>query len=83
MFSDNRKEKRWVLCLMQVLWPGFLGAIVSVGVLFSLVDPLEIEIVNNYLGGRRLAAYTMGFLLLWFTTTIACLLTWVLTARPN
>lgn len=71
--SANRPLVR---CLMQVLWPAFLGAIVSVGLLFSLVDPQEIALVNENLGGSRLAAYTVGFLLFWLTTTIACLLTW-------
>ena len=63
---------------MQVLWPGFLGAVLSVGVLFSLVDPVDMPVVERVLSGNRLAAYTVGFLLFWFTTTVACVLTWSL-----
>lgn len=68
----------FVRCLMQVLWPAFLGAAATVGVLFSLVDPLAIDAVHEHLRGSRGAAYTAGFVLLWLLYGGACALTWLL-----
>ena len=79
--TENRPKatgRSLARCLTQVLWPAFLGAILSVGVLFSLVDPLDMPVVERVLSGNRLAAYTIGFLLFWLTTTVACVLTWSL-----
>ena len=64
--------------LMQVLWPAFLGAALTVGVVFSLVDPLEIDIVLHHLDGNRELAYTGGFVLFWVLHALACALTWLL-----
>jgi len=71
-------RKPWVRCLMQVLWPAFLGASITVGVLFSLVDPVQIEWVHVYLNDSREAAYTGGFILLWVVYSLACTITWLL-----
>lgn len=64
--------------LMQVLWPAFLMAIVTEGVLFSMIDPQELAIVGMYLSGSREAAYTVGFLVFWAlfacSSGITCLL---------
>lgn len=68
----------WIRCLMQVLWPAFVGAGVTVGLLFSLIDPTQIEWVNVHLDDSREASYTLGFLLLWVLYTLACSLTWYL-----
>lgn len=54
----------WIRCLMQVLWPAFVGAGVTVGLLFSLIDPTQIEWVIVHLDNSREASYTLGFLLL-------------------
>jgi hypothetical protein len=64
--------------LMQVLWPAFVGAIVAVGLLFSLIDPHQFTGFSIYLGGSREAAYTVGFLFLWAVFSFACALTWFL-----
>lgn len=69
--------------LMQVAWPAFLGAIVSVGVLFSLVDPLVADTVHTRLGGSREAAYTIAFLALWCLHAFACGLTWLLASTDR
>lgn len=68
----------WIRCLMQVLWPAFVGAGVTVGLLFSLIDPTQIEWVIVHLDNSREASYTLGFLLLWVLYTLACSLTWYL-----
>ncbi|MFK8084004.1 MAG: hypothetical protein AB8B97_27290 [Granulosicoccus sp.] len=71
-------RKWWVRCLMQVLWPAFLGASITVGLIFSLIDPLQIEWVHIYLHDSREAAYTAGFILFWIVYALACTLTWFL-----
>lgn len=64
--------------LMHVAWPAFLGAAISVGVLFSLVDPLAVDVVRGPLGDSREAAYTIAFVVLWGLHAFACGLTWLL-----
>lgn len=71
-------RKAWVRCLMQVLWPAFVGAAITVGVLFSLIDPIQIEWVQVYLYDSRQAAYTIGFVVLWVVFALACSMTWYL-----
>lgn len=71
-------KKLWARCLMQVLWPAFVGAGVTVGLLFSLIDPLQIEWVNLHLNDSRQASYTIGFLLFWALYALTCSVTWYL-----
>ncbi|MEM6988370.1 MAG: hypothetical protein AAF499_17785 [Pseudomonadota bacterium] len=80
MNSKTEEDRRRVevTFLMQVIWPAFLGAIVGVGVLFSLIDPSELTVVVHQLEGSRMGAYTIGFLCLWSVLTLACALTWYL-----
>jgi len=68
----------WVRGLMQVLWPAFIGAAITVGVLFSLVDPVQIEWVHVNLNGSREGAYTAGFIVFWVMYSVACFITWFL-----
>jgi hypothetical protein len=63
---------------MQVLWPAFVGAAVTVGLLFSLIDPVQISWVQLYLNESREASYTLGFLLFWVLYTLTCSMTWYL-----
>lgn len=67
-----------VRCLMQVLWPAFIGAAITVGLLFSVIDPVQIEWVNVHLDDSRPAAYTLGFLVFWALFAITCSFTWYL-----
>lgn len=61
--------------IMAVLWPSFLMACVSSGMLFSLVDPVELVLLDNQLHLSQLGTYTAGFFLFWFLGTIASSLT--------
>lgn len=78
--SPNQDPGRSLLvrCLMQVLWPAFIGAAITVGLLFSVIDPVQIEWVNVQLEGSRPAAYTLGFLVFWVLFSLACSMTWYL-----
>ena len=60
-------------CVMQILWPSFLIAIVANGILFSLVDPQDVSLVHEYLADDSMAAYTFGFIGFWvlFATSSA------------
>lgn len=51
--------------LMVVLWPAFLMACVGTGVFFSLIDPMELIVLDERLQVHMLGAYTIGFLVFW------------------
>lgn len=61
--------------IMAVLWPSFLMACVSSGLLFSLIDPVELVLLDNQLHLSQLGTYTAGFFLFWLLGTIASSLT--------
>jgi hypothetical protein len=69
--------------LMWVLWPSFIAAGVGVGILFTLVDPAELVILGYPLHVSRLAAYTMGFFMLWMLCAAASALTCFLQATSR
>ena len=51
--------------LMVVLWPAFLMACVATGLFFSLVDPMELFILDERVHVHILGAYTIGFFVFW------------------
>lgn len=75
---ENRTkiEERFSLStiLMVVLWPGFLMACVGTGIFFSLVDPMELIILDEKIQVHMLGAYTIGFLMFW---ALGCLSSWI------
>lgn len=50
---------------MIVLWPAFLMACVATGLFFSLVDPMELIVLDERLKVNILGAYTIGFFIFW------------------
>lgn len=70
-------------CAAQVLWPAFMGAAMSVGLFFSAIDPLEIEVVGVNLGSSRPAAYTLGFFMFWMLFIVSGTITWFLANGEN
>jgi hypothetical protein len=81
--TQTASPHRLTRCLMQILWPAFVGAIVAVGLLFSLIDPHQFDGLSVYLGGSREAVYTVGFLLLWAVFSFACSITWFLASTER
>lgn len=75
MIEASQKEYPLVRAMMQILWPGFVAAIALVGIIFSLIDPQSIEIVQDVLNNSREAAYTLSFLLCWAIVSVACAMT--------
>lgn len=65
-------------CAAQVLWPAFMGAAMAVGLFFSAIDPLEIEVVGVNFGSSRPAAYTLGFFMFWMLFIVSGTITWFL-----
>lgn len=64
--SNFQQEKTSVRStLMVVLWPAFLMACVATGIFFSLVDPMELIVLDERVHVHMLGAYTIGFLIFW------------------
>lgn len=63
--ARESRMQRLAHVVMQVLWPAFLMAIVAEGILFSMIDPRELQIVADALRDSRVAAYTVAFFVFW------------------
>jgi hypothetical protein len=48
-----------------VLWPAFLAAALTVGIVFTLIDPESIHLFGSQESVSRQAAYTIGFFGFW------------------
>ncbi len=68
--------------LMWVLWPGFVMAIPAVGLVFTIVDPSELQGLATPLAESRIGAYTLGFLLFWALGSACSALTCLLQRSP-
>lgn len=77
------KTGRLPRIVMSILWPSFLMACVSSGVLFSLVDPVELVRLDSQVHLSQLGTYTVGFFLFWFLGAISSSLTALLLGCPD
>jgi hypothetical protein len=68
--------------LIWVLWPGFVMAIPAVGIIFTLVDPADLQAFGAPLEMSRTGAYTSGFLLFWLLGSACSALTCMLQRSP-
>jgi hypothetical protein len=50
---------------LWVLWPSFLAAGIGIGVVFTLVDPMELVVLGYPVHASRMTAYSLGFFVLW------------------
>ncbi len=71
-------DRRTGRFLMQVLWPAFLMSIVAEGIFFSMIDPIELDIVGLHLAASREGAYTVGFFVFWVLFTASSGITYLL-----
>ncbi len=55
---------------MWILWPSFLMAGVTSGVIFALVDPMDIVVYGIQPTSRQLI-YTLGFFFFWFMLALS------------
>lgn len=70
--------QRWI----WVLWPGFIVAIPTVGIVFTLLDPADVHLFGEPLAVGRLGAYTLGFLFFWAMGSACSALTCLLQRSP-
>jgi hypothetical protein len=68
--------------LIWILWPGFVLAIPTVGIVFTLVDPADLQAFGVPLELSRSGAYTLGFLLFWGLCSASSALTCLLQRSP-
>lgn len=64
---------RW-RSLMWILWPSFLAAGVGSGLIFVLIDPLDVAIFG-YVPAGRLGFYTISFFVLWIMAAMSSAIT--------
>ena len=67
---------------MAIAWPAFLSACALQGVVFAVVDPLELLWFGQPLAWSRQAVYTAAFFVFWGCSALASGLT-VLLARSD
>ncbi len=68
--------------IMAIAWPAFLSACALQGVVFAVVDPLELLWFGQPLAWSRQAVYTAAFFVFWGCSALASGLT-VLLARSD
>lgn len=68
---------------MTVLWPAFLMASVATGLFFSLVDPMELIVLDERVNVSTLGAYTIGFFIFWILGILSSGLTVLLVQKTR
>lgn len=69
--------------LMIVLWPAFLMACAATGLIFSLVDPMELIVFNDRLQMHISGVYTVGFFAFWLLGILSSGLTALLVQKTH
>ena len=69
--------------VISILWPAFLMACVSSGVVFSIIDPSDLPGFDERFDLGVDATYTVGFLLFWFLGCVASTITAILLTKPR
>ena len=82
--SDSTYTKPYLRSiLMIVLWPAFLMACIATGLFFSLVDPMELIVLDERIKLHELGAYTIGFFAFWILGTLSSGLTALLVQKSR
>ena len=69
---------------LQILWPSFLMAGVLEMMIFSLVDPAEMQwFGNSGMEWSRQSIYTLGFVVCWVGTALSSALTALLVVERD
>lgn len=61
--------------MMSVFWPSFLMACVTSGLVFSLVSPEQLMLLDTRIQLSSIGVYTIGFFIFWLVGAIASSLT--------
>jgi hypothetical protein len=81
--NSKRSRLRLRSILMTVLWPAFLMACVATGLFFSLVDPMELIVLDERVKVSILGAYTIGFFIFWLLGILSSGLTVLLVQKTR
>ena len=68
---------------MCIVWPAFLAACLLQGLVFAVVDPMELEWFGRPLPWSRQGVSTAAFFLFWGATGLASLMTVLLSKRSG
>lgn len=69
--------------LMTILWPSFLVAGISVGILFSMVDPETLLMRGSNVELNDVVVYTIAFFIFWFLSALSSGLTALLMCKSR
>ena len=56
---------------LSILWPSFVAAGIGIGIIFTLVDPMELVILGAHTQASRTTIYSLGFFILWAIAAMA------------
>ena len=57
--------------MMWILWPSFIAAGIGVGIVFTLIDPMELVVLGDHVRASRTTIYSLGFFILWAIAAMA------------
>lgn len=57
--------------IMWILWPSFIAAGIGVGIVFTLIDPMELHVLGNSGQVSSTMIYSLGFFVLWAIAAMA------------
>lgn len=69
--------------MMTILWPSFLMASISVGVVFSLIDPQTLVLHGNNIELSDVVIYSISFFVFWILGAISSALTALLMCKSR
>lgn len=69
--------------LMTILWPSFIMASISVGVIFSIIDPETLVLHGNSTEISNVVIYSITFFVFWMLGAIASGLTALLMCKSR
>ena len=57
--------------IMWILWPSFIAAGIGVGMVFTLIDPMELQVLGTSGQISSTMIYSLGFFVLWAIAAMA------------
>ena len=56
---------------VSILWPSFIAAGIGLGVIFTLVDPMELVVLGEHVRLSHTTVYSLSFFMLWAIAAMA------------
>lgn len=73
--EDQAKDIPTIQKVIAIIWPSFLVAGVSTGLMFAYIDPTQFLFGTQYAQISRLGIYTITFFLFWLIGAASSILT--------